>query len=168
MLPLGRVGSLDMSDEDQTSMSVPLDRDGFLRRECPTCEQEFKVFAHQGEGEEAEAQNPQPGGYFCPYCAIQAQPDAWFTKAQLAKARSILMEEFVGPKLQNFKRGLDGTSGVSVDLQLDHEPAAELTESDDMRRVAFACHPQTPVKIGEEYWGEARCFICGEPAKPAS
>ncbi|HEV7751795.1 MAG TPA: hypothetical protein VGO71_09640, partial [Baekduia sp.] len=62
---------------------MPLDSDGFLRRECPTCEREFKVFVHQVAGEEADAQGPQPGGYYCPYCAIQADANAWFTKAQI-------------------------------------------------------------------------------------
>lgn len=44
-------------------MSVPLDSEGFLRRECPTCEREFK-WKPAGEDEEA---TPAPeGGYFCP------------------------------------------------------------------------------------------------------
>ena len=31
-----------MSDEVQLSMSLPLADDGFMRRECTTCEREFK------------------------------------------------------------------------------------------------------------------------------
>ena len=28
-------------------MEIPLDSDGFLRRECPTCEREFKWLLHR-------------------------------------------------------------------------------------------------------------------------
>lgn len=40
-----------MDDEIKISVSIPLDDDGFLRRECPTCEQEFKWFNHD-EGDQ--------------------------------------------------------------------------------------------------------------------
>ena len=65
-------------DEKSTQMSVPLDSDGFLRRECPTCEREFKWFnSEEGRGE------PVPeGGYVCPYCAIQA-PDPRLVNLEL-------------------------------------------------------------------------------------
>jgi hypothetical protein len=48
-----------MSDEVQLSMSLPLDGDGFLRRECPTCEREFKWLPspdqlEKGNGTETE------------------------------------------------------------------------------------------------------------------
>ena len=56
-----------MSDDDVAlEMSMPLDSDGFLRRECPTCEREFKWF-HTPEGEGTAAPIID-GGYFCPYC----------------------------------------------------------------------------------------------------
>lgn len=156
-----------MSDEYQTSMSVPLDSDGFLRRECPTCEQEFKVFVHQEEGEEADAQDAPPGGYHCPYCAIQADANAWFTKAQLAAAKSKLMDEFVNPMLDDFKHSIESSPFVSVNIDKDDKPAPELSESDDMRRVDFGCHPETPVKVADDYGGTAHCMICGTAAGSA-
>jgi hypothetical protein len=48
MIVLPRRDGLEagMSDDDVTlEMSMPLDSDGFLRRECPTCEREFKWFS---------------------------------------------------------------------------------------------------------------------------
>jgi hypothetical protein len=47
--------------EVQIPMSVPLDSDGFIRRECPTCERELK-WRPTSEGEEG-APTPE-GGYF--------------------------------------------------------------------------------------------------------
>jgi hypothetical protein len=58
-------------------MSLPLDSDGFLRRQCPTCERELKWLAKEEEGEDPLTE-PE-GGYFCPYCAIQAPSDSWWT-----------------------------------------------------------------------------------------
>jgi len=153
-----------MGDDFTTSMSLPFDDDGFLRRECPTCEEEFKVFVQQGDSDQSDAQSPQLGGYFCPYCAIQAEPDGWFTKAQIAKARSLLIDEFVGPELEAFKRRMSGHPGVSVEVEVNRQPTPDLTEADDMRRVDVACHPETPVKVLESYAGTVHCFICGAPA----
>lgn len=153
-----------MADEYQSSMSIPLDSDGFLRRECPTCEREFKVFVIPEADDESQAQSPKPGGYFCPCCAIQSQPDAWFTKAQLAKAQSILLQEFVEPELEKFKRSIEGTPGVSVEINVADQPVPELSESDDMRRVDFSCHPKTPVKVAEDYDQAVHCYLCGQPA----
>ena len=67
------------------SMAIPVDSDGFLRRECPTCEREFKWLPASEDDEEAA--DVSDGGYFCPYCGVQAPADAWFTEAQLAFAR---------------------------------------------------------------------------------
>jgi hypothetical protein len=156
-----------MSDEYQTSMSLPLDKDGFLRRECPTCEREFKVFIQREEGDEADAQSPSPGGYYCPYCAIQADPDGWFTKPQLEAAKSKLMDEFVGPMLDEFKRSVEGSPFVSVDVNKADKSDSELTESDDMRRVDFGCHPETPVKVADDHPEAVHCIICGWRADPA-
>lgn len=93
-----------MSDGDVTlSMAIPVDSDGFLRRECPTCEREFKWLPSPSEdAEEGEAADAADGGYFCPYCGIQAPADAWFTKAQLELAEHILQAEVVDPMLRKF------------------------------------------------------------------
>ena len=156
-----------MSDEYGTSMSIPLDKDGFLRRECPTCEREFKVFTQQDDGDGTDEQSPAPGGYFCPYCAIQADPDSWFTKAQLELAQSKIMDEVVGPMLDDFKRRVQRAPGVSATLDKSDDLVPEPTESDDMRRVNFACHPETPVKVADDHKGSAHCFICGGQGEPS-
>ena len=42
-------------DEIEIPVTMPLDGDGFLRRECPTCEEEFKWYAHEEGDADAEA-----------------------------------------------------------------------------------------------------------------
>jgi hypothetical protein len=51
-----------MSDEVSFTVSFPLDSEGFLRRECPSCRREFKWLPQ-------DETDPMPDeGYCCPYC----------------------------------------------------------------------------------------------------
>jgi len=153
--------------EIELSMALPLDSDGFLRRECPTCEREFKWLPAQ---DDAEATPPPDGGYFCPHCGIQAQPDAWHTKAQVAAIEALLQRDVVDPALEGFARDLrriEPESGGLIKVTTRRDPVEEpepLTEADDMRRVDFACHPEEPVKVAEDWPREVRCLVCGRAA----
>lgn len=149
--------------EVQIPMSVPLDSDGFIRRECPTCERELK-WRPTPDGEEG-APTPE-GGYFCPYCAVQAPPASWWTKAQLEAAEAKIHNEIVKPMLDDFGKSLERASSSHVRFtSKPAERAAEpqLSESDDMRRVDFSCHPSEPVKVLEGWDRPVYCPICGQP-----
>lgn len=150
-------------------MSLPLDSDGFLRRECPTCEREFKWLSS-----EAEAEPIPEGGYYCPYCAIQAPPDAWWTRAQLELVNSVVSKELVEPELKKLERSLRDISrrsggfmsaSMKTELPRDVDP---LVETDDMRRVDFECHPSEPVKVLDDWTRDVHCLICGAPASTAT
>lgn len=147
-----------MSDIE-LSMSVPLDSEGFLRRECPTCERELK-WRPASEDEEA---TPTPeGGYFCPYCAVQAPPDSWWTGAQIEAAKAQAFEKVLKPELDKFA-GSVGSSGfldIEVSVPEPDQPPA-LDEQDDMHRVDFRCHPDEPVKVLEDWTRPVHCLICG-------
>jgi hypothetical protein len=90
-----------VSNGVELSVSFPLDADGFLRRECPTCEREFKWRHSEDEG---ESEPMADSGYFCPYCAVQARPESWFTKPQQALVESAIHRKVVGPALDEFGR----------------------------------------------------------------
>lgn len=159
-----------VSDEVTVSLSLPLDEDGFVRRECPTCEREFKCTAAP-EGEEG---TPAPeGGYFCPYCAVQAPPNAWWTKAQLEAAKAAMYQEVVAPELEKFKRNIEGMNrqggflSMSVSIEGDDQDEPPLTEINDMTRVDFACHPEDPVKVLDGWERPVHCMICATPAASA-
>lgn len=151
------------NDEVTLGMSVPLDTDGFLRRECPTCEREFKWMASTNDEDDGE---PAPdGGYFCPYCGIQAPSGSWFTHAQIDLATNTVAREIVSPSLKDFARDLGPSSGgfLSVGATYDEPEAIDpLTEADDMKRVDFACHPAEPVKVLDDWDQPVRCLMCGE------
>jgi hypothetical protein len=154
--------------EHQLSVSVPLDSDGFLRRECPTCEREFK-WLPTPVGEEP---SPAPtAGVFCPYCAVQADAGAWFTKAQIEQATAIMYDEVVAPELAEFKKTVEGMnrSGRLIDIRAEvtvdeSDSPPELEERDDMRRVDFSCHPGEPVKVLDGWDSKVHCLMCGAVA----
>jgi len=148
--------------ERSVSVGMPLDTDGFLRRECPTCEREFKWLHSDGDASEEEPDS----GYFCPYCAVQAPGGAWFTKAQADHIAGVGAHEFLGPLLDEMKRSFGGLnrpdSMIKVSVTGDTPPRPEpLSEQDDMRRVDFACHPSEPVKVLEDWDRDVHCLLCG-------
>lgn len=157
-----------MDDGEVTlGMSIPLDSDGFLRRECPTCEWEFK-WLHTSD-EEGTAAPVADGGYFCPYCGFQAPTNAWLTQAQVELAQNVVATEVVGPMLNKFANEMKGigrsSSGlISADVTYDEPGKLDpLTEVDDMTRVDFECHPSEPVKVVDAWSKPVRCLICGRP-----
>jgi hypothetical protein len=158
-----------MSNDDANvalGLSLPLDSDGFLRRECPTCEREFKWFPSSDDDEPGPAPD---GGYFCPYCGIQAPEGQWFTKAQVELAENLVATHVVGPMLKDFVREVNRVGGragvVSVTGEYEAPDEIEpLTEADDMKRVDFHCHPVEPVKVLDDWDGPVNCLVCGETA----
>jgi hypothetical protein len=168
-----------VSDEVQLSFSLPLDLEGFLRRECPTCEREFKWLParpdlkHAGGETATTAPDTEPAEvYYCPYCAVTAPPDAWFTKAQVASMHNLAHHELIDPELEKLEREikkLNRSSGgfLEIEARLERdEPLAALPldEPDDMRRVDFTCHRDEPVKVLDEWDRPVHCLVCGEAA----
>jgi uncharacterized Zn finger protein (UPF0148 family) len=156
-----------MSDDDiKLGTTVPLDSDGFLRRECPTCEREFKWQQSADDGTGAET--VPDGGYFCPYCGVQAPADSWFTQAQLALAQNMIETEVLAPMIEDFARDIERSSSRSrgmIKATVTHDVPDQLdplTETDDMRRVDFPCHTSEPVKVLDDWTKPVHCLICGE------
>ncbi|MBV9160279.1 MAG: hypothetical protein JO281_01710 [Pseudonocardiales bacterium] len=156
------------NDEVTLGMPVPLDSDGFLRRECPTCEREFKWLP--GSTEDPGAGKPSDGGHFCLYCGIQAPDGSWFTKAQVELAQNMVATEVVEPLLKDFVRetnSISRCSGGMIEMSAHYDPPDKmdpLTEADDMQRVDFECHPSVLIKVLDEWDRSVYCLICGEAA----
>ena len=148
-------------------MSLPLDEDGFLRRECPNCERQFKWWPTPPT-DETSAEEPQKvvEAYFCPYCCEPASPDAWWTKEQVEYAQQVAMAEVLGPQLRRFKSGMESRNrrsrGIRFDVSLPSLPQPEsLMKPDDMVRIDVPCHPEEPLKVDEEWEQEVSCLVCG-------
>jgi len=145
-----------VNDEIRVPVSLPLDSDGFLRRECPTCEREFKWF-NQEEGD-ADAVNQ----YFCPLCGVASPTDSWWTTAQLEYVQGVS-----GPAIDQFAQDIlaDAFKGMSFkpnrSFSFGIEAPDALAEPDDMMIVEPPCHPSEPIKVPEEDAARVYCLICG-------
>jgi hypothetical protein len=148
----------------EIQVSLPLDNDGFLRRECPHCMQQFK-WHHGPANEEAETAEDPPA-YYCPFCGQPAGHDSWFTQAQLdfidqaaAPAAMQLIED-------EFDKAFKGASSKHVKFdRTGHLDAPDhpdpMTEPDDMVIVVSPCHGYEPVKVPDEHTGPLYCLVCG-------
>jgi Zn ribbon nucleic-acid-binding protein len=139
-------------------MTVPLDSDGYLRRACPTCRRQFK-WLPQRDSEPAPA-----GGYHCPYCATQADPDSWWTDDQirLAEAHAVNMAQ------EELNKALSGMRRSSGPIRINYKagsrtPIPRLTEPDDMTITTPHCHASEPIKIDASWDRDIHCLACGAP-----
>jgi hypothetical protein len=157
-----------VTDEVSLEMIIPLDRDGFVRRACPTCERDFKwLHTESDEAGQHEVAKVAPAGYFCPYCGIQAETNQWLTQTQVEYARNLVASRALGPMIKDFgadlaQIGRQSGGFVTADLHYDAPDEFDpLTEADDMTRVDFACHPSEPVKVLDDWTKTVHCLLCG-------
>jgi len=148
------------------SVTIPLDSDGFVRRQCPSCQREFKWF--HGRTDQAPEDWQDPDTYFCPYCGFEAPNDAWFTDAQAAYVQQSLsgrVSELLTDELDNVARSINRQGGMirlSVSGQVDSDPPPPpLSEPNDMMGIAPPCHGFEPIKVRDDWYEPLHCLICG-------
>lgn len=150
-----------MDDEIRVPMTLPLDGDGFLRRECPTCESEFKWFGHDEGDSDAEPVSQ----YFCPLCGVPAGTDSWWTPAQLEHgfgAAGGAIDQLVKDTMADVFKGIKGlTYKANSSFTLGIEAPEPLSEPDDMVIVEAPCHPNEPLKVPEGRTVRVHCLVCG-------
>lgn len=150
-----------MDEEIRVPVSLPLDSDGFLRRECPTCEQEFKWFSHVEGDHDAEPASQ----YFCPLCGAPSGLDAWWTPAQLEYgygSAGPAIDQVVSDAMADMFKGMKGfTFKPNASFSFDIPTPEALHEPDDMVIVEPPCHPNEPIKVPEQSTERVHCLVCG-------
>lgn len=150
-----------MNDNIRVPVSLPLDSDGFLRRECPSCEREFKWFSHEEGDPDAEPASQ----YYCPLCGVSAGVESWWTPAQLEYmdgASAPAVDRFIQDSIEDLFKGMKGVSFKrNGSFSRDVPTPQALTEPDDMVIAEPPCHPNEPVKVPEESVAKVHCLICG-------
>ncbi|QRI79223.1 MULTISPECIES: hypothetical protein [Rhodococcus] len=131
------------------NVSIPTDDDNFLRRECPTCEQQFKW--HLGPISDEAAAEPTPDAYYCPLCGVPAGTDQWWTKEQLEYARARAVPDILAQ--------LSNETGLRIDPASDVPEA--MVEPNDMDIVQSPCHPYEPIKVPTDHAQPIHCLVCG-------
>lgn len=155
--------------EIQIPMELPLDSDGYLRRQCPRCERVFKW--HHDSDDDRPDGSEAPEVYFCPYCGKPSPPDQWLTDEQVDYAQALLaieaanmVERELRPSFDRLNRSGQGLIRVQVEhVPRSTPPPPPLFEPDDMIAVEPPCHPAEPIKVIEDWDGELHCLICGDP-----
>ena len=150
-----------MNDDISIPVSLPLDSDGFLRRECPSCEREFKWFQHPEGSTDAEHVEQ----YFCPLCGKASGVDTWWTPAQLEYIQGVAAPAVDQMFIDAVESGFKGAKGIDFTANRNWSrgvPTPEpLTEEDDMVIAEPPCHPHEPVKVPAEERGSLHCIVCG-------
>ncbi|MDP1820029.1 MAG: hypothetical protein Q8K58_09090 [Acidimicrobiales bacterium] len=149
----------------EIEIELPLDGHGFLRRQCPHREREFKW--HEGPTEEAPADAPNVQEYYCPYCGQVAGDDQWFTDDQVEVIQAAVVDE-VSPQIESmlgdaFTSKPGGLIQTSVSFERTAGPAPLVEPDDDMVAVASPCHGYEPIKVASQWNDPLHCLICGSP-----
>lgn len=148
------------------SISLPLDSDGFLRRECPNCVRQFKW--HHGPANEEAELHADPVAYTCPLCGQSAGPDSWWTQEQLDLVQGIATPMALQVVQDELESALMTLRSKSFSIKVDSRSAVPkepmpLTEPDDMLIITSPCHAYEPVKVPEDTLGPFHCLVCGAP-----
>lgn len=149
-------------DDISVEASIPLDDDGFLRRQCHGCGREFKIPVEDGEVADLN---------YCPYCRADDDEHDWHTDEQLEYYQQLLMNALMpelGAELKKMAHDLEKSSGglltAKVDVP-DEEDAFIRPEGPDMK-LATCPQCEAAFKI-EQYWLEdVTCISCGDAFSP--
>nr|VFK42611.1 MAG: TIR domain-containing protein [Candidatus Kentron sp. TC] len=134
------------------NISFPTDTDGFLSRECPSCEQRFKVVFGQGSEEPIS---------YCPYCGYNGQ-ECWHTRPQVDYMQAVAADIALGPELKKLERQLKGMSNGLIEIELKSSlpkpPPAPMETDDPLETLRFPCCNET-IKVTRH--NQHFCIICG-------
>ncbi len=168
---------------------LPVDRAGFLRKECSTCRRQFKLRRSDADAalflRRIARALPHANGHeiasplpirACPYCGHRGDGDEWWTDEQrlfVTKIAGALAQEVRFEQLRHVERTL-GQNPFLTFLPVAPAPFQSRLrpEEDDMRVLPLVCCTEE-VKIRESWSGTIHCPFCGiehdtDPLHPAS
>ena len=178
--------------EIKINISLPLDDDGFFRRQCPFCCREFKVLLEKEELDdfvlkgidsfmiEQQEKDVDSGmneysetEFTCPYCEQCAPHDSWWTQEQHDYIRvyveniaaKIINEKLIRPLKREFSGSRSGP--ISINFKGEEMKQKEpwiSPEPNDLEIFNLPCCNRK-LKIQEDWKKEIYCFFCGFPHK---
>lgn len=140
-------------------MEIRLDNDGLLRKECPICEQQFKVFLEDDNAPEKEK-------YYCPICGIPSSPDSFFTKEQIEHAAD-LATNYMLEQLNNTFSGFSKRFSKSKSIRVNYKPIKKsdprlIVETSDFEEVVLDCCKEHIFVFAPTTYKVIYCPKCGE------
>lgn len=147
----------------ELEFAISKDEDGFIWRQCPTCESRFKW--HDGPLSDDD-DDVGVKAYYCPLCGALAEPSSWFTHEQIEAAKNaftVRSQQMLGDAFNNAKKP-KRNSKIKVDWKLDL-PVVGIAQleahDDDFDLVASPCHPYEPMKVPTHEQHDFSCLVCG-------
>ncbi len=169
------------------NISLSLDSDGFLRRECPLCKRQYKIaitpdetksiiqkeienYLVENEFQEKDDDSAEEVEYWCPYCGETATANSWWTEEQLEYIRIFpynYMAENVNNLFSDWKRKISrmGSGLISLKVDFDKMPHKEpwiSPETDDMVLYDLTCC-KIKIKLEDKPINMVYCYNCGFP-----
>ncbi len=131
-------------DEISMEVSIPLDDDGYLDRECPApaCLAAFKIHADDWTEKVRDEE------VFCPVCRHANTPDNWLTTEQVRYCESRLMQEvmpMIDGEMRRMTRGFNRRQprGGLIQLSMDYTPSRPVAvvplDAADLMRQRYVC-----------------------------
>lgn len=168
------------------NISLPLDSDEFLRRECPLCKRQYKIAVTPDETksfiqkeienylvenelmEKDDDESSEEVEYWCPYCGETAKASAWWTEEQLEYIKIFsynYMAETLNKEFTDWKRQFSrmGNGLFSVKLDFKEMPYKEpwiSPEVDDMVLYDLPCC-MIKIKLEDKPTNRIYCYKCG-------
>jgi Zn ribbon nucleic-acid-binding protein len=169
------------------NISLPLDSDGFLRRECPLCKRQYKIetslderksiiqkeieyYLVQNNIVEKQDEIDEDIAYRCPYCGETSSANSWWTEEQIEYIHIFpynYMAETINEQFDDWKRNFSGMGNSLISLKFDYKkmPYKEpwiSPEIDDMVIYVLPCC-KIRVKLEDKPIDLVYCYKCGFP-----
>jgi hypothetical protein len=87
-----------MGDEVRVHIALPVDDRGMIGRQCPSCDQYFKLKPGTGLQDITTTA--------CPYCEYRSDSSDFTTDDQIEYAKSVAVNQVLGPPLRELQRSL--------------------------------------------------------------
>ena len=167
----------------EIKISIPLDENSFLRRECPNCKSEFKIQISEDEltqqtqslvdnylSEKEDLSEDDiledEREFFCPYCGQSSSSDSWWTQAQLDYAMQFvqnLTNKIINENLiKELKKMSSSSSFVKfTGNELKYTEPWIAPEENDMEIFKLPCCNEMIKLIPENLESSYSCFYCG-------
>ena len=147
-------------DEISMEVSIPLDDDGYLDRECPapTCLAAFKIHA------EDWTEKVRDEEVFCPVCGHTSTSDKWLTTEQVRHGESRLMQKIMpmihgemGRMARDFncRQPHGGLIQLSMSVSPSQPVAVVPLDAADLMRQRYVCE-----ECGCRYAAIGAAFFC--------
>ena len=145
-------------------IQIRLDDNGLLRKECPYCFTEYKIFP-ESETDEVKAKS------YCPSCGLYASFNQQLTKDQVEFIEQEAMNAVIEQLNSSFKKMKNSTNNKNIKFNI--KPLAKsdtksIMEIPSLERVITQCCNETNFIEQPNTYNLIYCPICGEMLFPAN